>query len=165
MRISIIVAMDEGRVIGKEGGMPWHLPADLKFFKSITMGKPIIMGRSTYESIGRPLPGRTNIVITRNTDFQAEGCRLAHSVDDALAMAQEVSAEEAMIIGGGGIYEQTLDRTDRLYLTQIAAHLIGDTHFPVINPEEWQEVSRRVHTADGDSPFDLTFVVLDRKHK
>ena len=155
--------MDEGRVIGKEGGMPWHLPADLKFFKSITMGKPIIMGRSTYESIGRPLPGRTNIVITRNTDFQAEGCRLAHSVDEALAMAQEESAEEAMIIGGGGIYEQTLDRTDRLYLTQIAAHLIGDTHFPVINPEEWQEVSRRVHAADGDSPFDLTFVVLDRK--
>ena len=163
MRNSIVVAMDEGRVIGAEGGMPWHLPADLKFFKSVTMGKPIIMGRSTWESIGRALPGRTNIIITRNTHFQAEGCRLAHSVDEALAIAKEESAEEVMIIGGGGIYEQTLDRVDRLYLTRIAAHLVGDTHFPVINPEEWQEVSRQQHNADGDNPFDLTFIVLDRK--
>jgi dihydrofolate reductase len=155
--------MDEGRVIGAEGGMPWHLPADLKFFKSVTMGKPIVMGRSTWESIGRALPGRTNIIITRNTHFQAEGCRLAHSVDEALAIAKEESAEEVMIIGGGGIYEQTLDRVDRLYLTRIAAHLVGDTHFPVINPEEWQEVSRQEHKADGDNPFDLTFIVLDRK--
>jgi len=163
MRISIIVAMDEGRVIGAEGGMPWHLPADLKFFKSVTMGKPIIMGRSTWESIGKALPGRTNIVITRNTRFQAEGCRLAHSVDEALAIAKEEFAEEVMIIGGGGIYEQTMDRVDRLYLTRIAAHLVGDTHFPVINPDEWQEVSRQEHKADGDNPFDLTFIVLDRK--
>jgi len=162
MRISIIVAMDE-RLIGNEGGMPWHLPADLKFFKSVSMGKPIIMGRSTWESIGKALPGRTNIVITRNTSFQAEGCRLAHSVDEALAIAKEESAEEVMIIGGGGIYEQTLDRIDRLYLTRIAAHLVGDTHFPVINPDEWQEISRQEHKADGDNPFDLTFVVLDRK--
>jgi len=154
--------MDEGRVIGNEGGMPWHLPADLKFFKSVTMGKPIIMGRSTYESIGRPLPGRTNIVITRNTGFQAEGCRLAHSVDEALAIAEEEAAEEAMIIGGGAIYKQTLDRVDRLYMTNIAVHMPGDTHFPVINPEEWSEVSRQGHAADGDSPFDLEFVVLDR---
>ena len=163
MLISIIVAMDEGRVIGAEGGMPWHLPADLKFFKSVTMGKPIVMGRSTWESIGRALPGRTNIIITRNTRFQAEGCRLAHSVDEALAIAKEESAEEVMIIGGGGIYEQTLDRVDRLYLTRIAAHLVGDTHFPVINPEEWQEASRQEHKADGDNPFELTFIVLDRK--
>ena len=163
MLISIIVAMDEGRVIGAEGGMPWHLPADLKFFKSVTMGKPIIMGRSTWESIGKALPGRTNIVITRNTRFQAEGCRLAHSVDEALAIAKEESAEEVMIIGGGGIYEQTLDRVDRLYMTRIAAHLVGDTHFPVINPEEWQEVSRQEHKADGGNPFDLTFIVLERK--
>ena len=165
MRISIVVAMDEGRVIGNDGGMPWHLPADLKFFKSVTMGKPIIMGRNTYESIGRPLPGRTNIVITRNAEFQAEGCQIAYSVDDAFDIARAEDAEEAMIIGGGGIYEQTLDRTDRLYLTQIAAHLIGDTQFPVIKPEEWQEVSRQEYAADGDNPFDLEFVVLDRKGK
>ena len=163
MRISIIVAMDEGRVIGNDGGMPWHLPADLKFFKSMTMGKPILMGRSTYESIGRPLPGRTNIVITRNPTYQAEGCRLAHSIDNALAIAEEESAEEAMIIGGGGIYEQILERTDRLYLTEIAVHMVGDTHFPVIKPEEWQEVSREEYAADGENPFDLAFVVLDRK--
>ncbi|MFW2440148.1 MAG: type 3 dihydrofolate reductase [Arenicellales bacterium] len=163
MRISIIVAMDEGRVIGAEGGMPWHLPADLKFFKSVTMGKPIIMGRSTYESIGKPLPGRTNIVITRNNGLKLDGCRLAHSVDEALAIAKEESAEEVMIIGGGKIYEQTLERVDRLYLTQIAVHMVGDTYFPVIKPDEWQEVSRLQHAADGDSPFDLEFVVLDRK--
>jgi dihydrofolate reductase len=165
MRISIIVALDEGHVIGNEGGMPWHLPADLKVFKAVTMGKPIIMGRSTYESIGRPLPGRTNIVITRNTDFKAEGCHVAHSIEGALAIAKEVSAEEVMIIGGGALYEQTMDITDRLYLTRIAAHLVGDTHFPVINLDEWQEVSRQQHTADGDNPFDLTFVVLDRKNR
>ena len=163
MRISIIVALDEGLVIGSEGGMPWHLPADLKVFKTVTMGKPIIMGRSTYESIGKPLPGRTNIVITRNTDFEAEGCRVAHSIDEALAIAKEESAEEAMIIGGGALYEQTIDITDRLYLTRIAVHLVGDTHFPVINSDDWQEVSREEYTADGKNPFDLSFVVLDRK--
>jgi len=162
MRISIIVALDEGLVIGNEGGMPWHLPADLKVFKAATMGKPIIMGRSTYESIGKALPGRTSIVITRNTDFEAEGCRVAHSIEEALDIAKAESAEEAMIIGGGALYQQTIDITDRLYLTRIAAHLVGDTHFPVINVEEWQEVSREEYAADGKNPFDLSFVVLDR---
>jgi len=163
MRISIIVALDEGLVIGNEGGMPWHLPADLKVFKAVTMGKPIIMGRSTHESIGKALPGRKNIVITRNTGFEAEGCRVAHSIDEALAIAKDESAEEAMIIGGGGLYQQTIDLADRLYLTRIAAHLVGDTHFPVINAEDWQEVSRQEYAADGKNPFDLTFLVLDRK--
>ena len=162
MRISIIVALDEGLVIGNEGGMPWHLPADLKVFKAATMGKPVIMGRSTYESIGKALPGRTNIVITRNTDFEAAGCRVAHSIEEALDIAKAESAEEAMIIGGGALYQQTIDMTDRLYLTRIAAHLVGDTHFPVINSNDWREVSRQEHAADGDNPFDLTFVVLDR---
>ena len=106
MRISIIVALDEGLVIGNEGGMPWHLPADLKVFKAATMGKPIIMGRSTHESIGKALPGRTNIVITRNTDFEAEGCRVAHSIEQALDIAKAESAEEAMIIGGGALYNR-----------------------------------------------------------
>jgi dihydrofolate reductase len=165
MRISIIVALDEGRVIGSEGGMPWHLPADLKFFKATTMGKPIIMGRTTWESIGKPLPGRTNIVVSRDPGYQATGCRLANSLDDALALAAEESAEEAMIIGGGKIYEQVIDRTDRLYLTQISAHLVGDTKFPVIDTNDWEEVSCREHPADGDNPFDLTFLVLDRKAK
>lgn len=163
MRISIIVALDEGLVIGNEGGMPWHLPADLKVFKAATMGKPIIMGRSTFESIGKALPGRTNIVITRNTGFEAEGCRVVHSIDDAIAIANAESAEEAMIIGGGALYEQTIEIADRLYLTRIAAHLVGDTHFPAINVDDWQEVSREEHAADGKNPFDLTFVVLDRK--
>ena len=118
---------------------------------------------AAWESIGKPLPGRTNIVITRNPSFHADGCRVAHSVDEALAMAREEAAEEAMIIGGAAIYEQTLERTDRLYLTYITAHLVGDAHFPVINPDDWVEVSRQEHAADSDNPFDLTFVVLDRK--
>ncbi len=164
MRISIIVALDEGLVIGNEGGMPWHLPADLDRPRSgHHRSSAIAMGRSTYESIGKALPGRTNIVITRNTDFQAEGCRVAHSIDEALEIASAEAAEEAMIIGGGALYKQTIDITDRLYLTRIAAHLVGDTHFPVINVDEWQEVSRQEHAADGKNPFDLTFVVLDRK--
>jgi dihydrofolate reductase len=163
MRISIIVALDEGRVIGNEGGMPWHLPADLKFFKATTMGKPIIMGRSTWESIGKPLPGRTNIVITRNRDYEAPGCKVAYSIDEALEIAAAENADEAMIIGGGVIYEQIIERTDRLYLTEIAAHLVGDTTFPIIDPADWKEVSRVEHPADGDNPFDLSFVVLDRK--
>jgi dihydrofolate reductase len=163
MRISIIVAMDEGRVIGNEGGMPWHLPADLKFFKSSTLGKPIIMGRSTHESIGKALPGRTNIVITRNTDFQADGCVIAHSIEDALALASKESAEEAMIIGGGRIYEQTLALCQRLYITEIAVHMTGDTQFPQINRDEWEEVSREQFAADEKNAFNLEFVILDRK--
>ena len=103
MRISIIVALDEGLVIGNEGGMPWHLPADLKVFKAATMGKPIIMGRSTYESIGKALPGRTNIVITRNTDFEAEGCHVTHSNDESPEFAKGESSEAAMFIGGGAL--------------------------------------------------------------
>lgn len=163
MRISLIVAMDEGLVIGSEGGMPWHLPADLKFFKSVTMGKPLIMGRATWESIGKPLPGRTNIVVTTNPAYQAPGCRVAGSIDEALAIAREGNSEEVMIIGGGRIYEQTLDRADRIYLTRIGAHLVGDTYFPVFDRDEWQEVSREQHAADGDNPFELTFLILDRK--
>ncbi len=163
MRISLIVAMDEGHVIGSEGGMPWHLPADLKFFKSVTMGKPLIMGRATWESIGKPLPGRTNIVVTTNPDYQAAGCRVAGSIDQALAIAAEDGSDEVMIIGGGRIYAQTLERAERIYLTRIGAHLVGDTHFPLFEWDEWQEVSREEHAADGDNPFDLTFLVLDRK--
>ena len=162
MRISIIVALDEGLVIGNEGGMPWHLPADLKVFKAATMGKPIIMGRSTYESIGKALPGRTNIVITRNTDFEAAGCRVAHSIEGALDIAKAESAEEAMIIGGANLYRQIFENADRLYLTLVKAEPEGDAWFPQIELQQWREIERDTHKADERNEYDYDFVVLER---
>ncbi|MBW2472126.1 MAG: type 3 dihydrofolate reductase, partial [Deltaproteobacteria bacterium] len=146
MRISLIVAMAENRVIGRDNQLPWRIPADLKHFKALTMGKPIIMGRKTYESIGRPLPGRDNIVITGDTSYRAEGCQVVHTLEEALRSAG--GAEEAMIIGGATLYRQTLKDADRLYLTLVKAQPEGDTWFPKIEPQEWREIRREVHRAD-----------------
>jgi len=160
MRISLIVAMAENRVIGRDNQLPWRIPADLKHFKALTMGKPIIMGRKTYESIGRPLPGRGNIVITGDTSYRAEGCQVVHTLEEALRSAG--GAEEAMIIGGATLYRQTLKDADRLYLTLVKAQPEGDTWFPKIEPQEWREIRREVHTADESNEYDYDFVVLDR---
>jgi dihydrofolate reductase len=160
MRISLIVAMAENRVIGRDNQLPWRIPADLKHFKALTMGKPIIMGRKTYESIGRPLPGRDNIVITGDTSYRAEGCQVVHTLEEALRSAG--GAEEAMIIGGATLYRQTLKDADRLYLTLVKAQPEGDTWFPKIEPQEWREIRREVHTADESNEYDYDFVVLDR---
>jgi dihydrofolate reductase len=160
MRISLIVAMAENRVIGRGNQLPWRIPADLKHFKALTMGKPIIMGRKTYESIGRPLPGRDNIVITGDTSYRAEGCQVVHTLEEALRSAG--GAEEAMIIGGATLYRQTLKDADRLYLTLVKAQPEGDTWFPKIEPQEWREIRREVHTADESNEYDYDFVVLDR---
>lgn len=126
--ISLIVAHDNNRVIGYENAMPWHLPGDLQYFKEQTMGKPMIMGRKTFESIGRPLPGRRNIVITRNRDYEAEGIEVVYSLDEALQLAQ--GAEEIMIIGGQQIFTESLPIADRLYITHIDHEFVGDTYFP-----------------------------------
>jgi dihydrofolate reductase len=160
MRISLIVAMAENRVIGRDNQLPWRIPADLKHFKALTMGKPIIMGRKTYESIGRPLPGRDNIVITGDTSYRAEGCQVVHTLEEALRSAG--GAEEAMIIGGATLYRQTLKDADRLYLTLVKAQPEGDTWFPKIKPQEWREIRREVHRADESNEYDYDFVVLDR---
>jgi dihydrofolate reductase len=128
MKLALIVAMDEQGMIGKENDLPWRLSADLQYFKRITMGKPILMGRNTHESIGRPLPGRRNLVITRQADYQAEGCEVYTSIESALAACAD--QEEVMIMGGASIYEQTLDLAERLYITQVHAVVEGDTHFP-----------------------------------
>ena len=160
MIISIIAAMDKKGVIGFGGELPWHLPADLKNFKRITMGKPIIMGRKTWEAIGRPLPGRHNIVLTRTQSFLAQGCTVVHALSEALHAA--ASADEAMIIGGANIYRQTLAQAQRLYLTEVQANIAGDTYFPKFDRYEWRELSRANFQTDAQHRFAYRFLVLER---
>ena len=134
--ISIIVASSANNVIGAQGDLPWRLSDDLKRFKAVTMGKPIVMGRKTWESIGRALPGRQNIVITRRHDFAADGCDVVHSLDEAMSVAGDVG--EIMVIGGSQVYEIFLPAAQRLYLTRVHADVEGDTFFPAVNEDEWQ---------------------------
>ena len=152
--------MDTKGVIGRDNGLPWHLPADLQYFKQTTMGKPILMGRKTHESIGRPLPGRTNIVITRDTGYRAAGCVVVNSIDAALAAAGE--QDEIMVIGGAEFYRQVLPHTDTIYLTRIHESFDGDTFFPELNGANWHEVERSDHAADAKNPHDYSFIRLDR---
>ena len=159
-RISIVVAMDTKGVIGLDNGLPWHLPADLQHFKQTTMGKPILMGRKTHESIGRPLPGRTNIVITRDIGYRAEGCVVVNSIDAALEAAGE--QDEIMVIGGAEFYRQVLPRTDTIYLTRIHETFSGDTFFPELKDADWQEVERSDHAADDKNLHNYSFIRLDR---
>jgi dihydrofolate reductase len=161
MRISAIFAMSENRVIGKDNQLPWHLPADLRHFKEITMGKPILLGRKTYESIGRPLPGRCNIVMTRDTQFQAPGCLTVHCIEMALSAAGY--SDEIMVIGGAVLYHHLLPRTQRLYMTVIHHEFEGDTYFPTLNMSEWEETSHVNHDADEDNKYSYSFITLDRK--
>jgi len=163
MTVSLIVAMAHGRVIGQGGALPWHLPADLRHFKSLTMGKPIIMGRATHESIGRALPGRHNIVLTRQADYAAEGCTVVSTPEAALEAAAKDGADEVMIIGGAAVYEAFLPMTARLYLTEIDADLTGDTRFPVIDFDEWEEASRELRPADDKNPYPHAFIRYERK--
>jgi len=167
MKLSLIVAMSANRVIGKDNGLIWHLPNDLKFFKTKTMGKPMIMGRNTFESIGKPLPGRTNIVVTRNQTYSADGIVVTHSLEQALTLARDIAVkdnvEEVMIIGGAQIYEQSLKMADRLYLTKVHAHLEGDAFFPEFNMDDWQEVERQDFKASEKNTFDYSFIILDKK--
>ena len=160
MKISIVVAMAANRVIGRDNQLPWHLPADLKHFKQTTMGKPILMGRKTWESIGRPLPGRTNIVITRDENYDAPGCVVVHSIEAALQAAAK--QDEVMIIGGAEFYRQVLPRTDRIYLTRINEDFEGDTLFPELDSSEWQEAERVDCDADDNNPHSYSFITLDR---
>jgi dihydrofolate reductase len=158
--ISIIVAASENNVIGMQGEMPWRLSSDLKRFKALTMGKPMIMGRLTFESIGKALPGRQNIVISSQEDYAAEGCDVVTSVSDAIATAGE--AEEIMVIGGGEIYKQCLPLADRVYLTRVHTDIDGDTWFAELPESEWHETWVEHHVADIDNAFDYSFVELER---
>ncbi|MBA6232586.1 MULTISPECIES: type 3 dihydrofolate reductase [unclassified Colwellia] len=160
--LSLIVAHANKRIIGKDNDMPWHLPADLAYFKKTTLGKPIIMGRKTYESIGRPLPGRQNIVISRDVNYQAVGVDCATSVEQALILAGDV--EEVMVIGGGAIYRHCLPFAHRLYVTHIKANIEGDTEFPEYDTDnDWQLTQSTKCSADEKNHFDLDFCIYQRK--
>ena len=162
MRVTIVVAMAENRTIGKDGDLPWRLPADLKHFKAVTMGKPILMGRKTWESIGRPLPGRLNVVITRDADYRADGVTVVHSLEGALEAARESGADEACVVGGAEIYRLALPLADRLELTEVHAAVEGDTAFPAFDPADWSETARaRFEAEDGRPAF--SFVSLERR--
>jgi len=160
--ISIIAAMGRNRELGLDNKLLWHLPVDMKFFRQTTMGKPILVGRKTYESFGgKPLPGRKNIVITNDKSYQSEGAVIVHSIDEAIQEAGDV--EEIMIIGGASFYEQTLPKADRLYLTYVDANFKADSWFPEFDMNDWLETSRQLNEADEKNSFDCSFVVYDRQ--
>jgi len=159
--------MARNRTIGRDNALPWHLPEDLKFFKRVTMGKPIIMGRKTWESIGRPLPGRCNIVISRNKNFTAHGIATVSSLHQAISLAEQISlrdgGDEVCVIGGAEIYAQALPQADRLYLTQVHAEVEGDTLFPEFDLSQWEEVEREDFAASGSNSYDYSFLVLEKR--
>lgn len=160
MIISMISAMSKGRVIGLNGTMPWHLPADLANFKRITMGSPVIMGRKTYDSIGMPLPGRKNIVLSRSDGFSIKGCDVVSDLDSALELANDEN--QIFIIGGQQLYQQALPLAQRLYLTHIDAQFEGDTFFPDYSLIEWVQLSLDKHPADDKNPWPYRFEILER---
>jgi dihydrofolate reductase len=163
MIVSLIVAMDEKGGISQKGQLPWRLPAELKLFKQTTMGHHLLMGRKTFESVGKPLPGRTTIVITRQEDYQAEDCLIAHSLEAGLAIAQSRGESEIFICGGGKIYALALSQVDRIYLTVVHTVASTDMIFPIYDPTSWHEIAQIHHPADVKNPFAFTRKVLEKK--
>ena len=161
MIISLIAAMGKNNVIGNKGKLPWNLPADMKYFRDKTLGKPVIMGRKTFESIGKPLPERTNIIITHDQNYKAEGCIVVHSADEAIKAVED--AEEVMVIGGSQIYKEFLPKANKMYLTIINNDFEGDTYFPEYKIEEWKETAYEEHERDKDNQYNYTFITLERK--
>ena len=160
-RLSIIVAMAKNRTIGANNTLPWRCPEDLKHFKALTMGHHMIMGRKTFDSIGKPLPGRTTVVVTRDKNLKIEGCLIAHSLPDAIKLC--AGDEEAFIVGGADIYRQSLQLADTLYITEIQQNVEGDAHFPEFDRNLWQETARDVRTQETPQPLDYHFVTYRRK--
>ncbi|MBO9129348.1 dihydrofolate reductase [Bacillus sp. 165] len=156
--ISLIWAMDDNCTIGKNNDLPWRLPADLGYFKKVTYGHPVVMGRKTYESIGKPLPGRENIVVTRNKEYQPEGVTVVHSLEEVQAQEKDV-----FVIGGAQLYKQALPLADRLYVTHIHEVFEGDTYFPQFEKEEWQVITQEQGIRDEKNPYDYEFVVYERQ--
>jgi len=165
MTISIIVAVSQNNVIGQENKLPWHLPADMKYFKQLTMGHPIIMGRSTYESIGKALPGRVNIVITRQEDFVAEGCVVVGDLKSAFEIAKQDSSDECFIIGGGDIIRQSLVWADKLYITRIFHNFEGDTFFPQLSKDDWNLIREDRHLPDEKNHYAYAFQLFELSQK
>ena len=166
MKIAMIAAVAENRAIGIDNKMPWYLPGDLRYFKAVTMGKPIIMGRKTFESLGKPLPGRTNIVITRDKAYHFDGIKVAHSLGDALSLAEDIAlidgVQELMVIGGAEIYRQALPRAERLYLTKVYKSFEGDAFFPEFDESQWQETFREDHQTEDDQHLTYSYLILDK---
>ena len=162
MIVSAIVATAKNNVIGAKNDIPWYLPADLKYFKKVTINHHIIMGRKCFDSIGKPLPKRHNIIVTRDLFYIASNCIVVHSLEDALSLAEQNEEEEVFIIGGGQIYAQSIQYWDRLYLTEVDLEIEGDVHFPEVNFAEWELVSSDPHQADEKNEHDYTFLVYDR---
>ena len=167
MKLAMIWGMSRNRTIGRNNALPWHLSEDLKYFKRVTMGKPIIMGRKTWESIGRPLPGRSNIVITTDPNYSAEGVKVVRTLEDAISLAENIAlidgADEAVVIGGAQIYALAFPLAQRLYMTQVHAEVEGDTFFPQFDLTQWDELGREDFSASGPNPYDYSFVVLERR--
>lgn len=162
MIISCIVALAKNRVIGKDNDIPWYFPADLQYFKKTTIEHTVIMGRNCYVSIGKPLPKRTNIIVTRDPFFISSNCLIARSIPEALHMAHQAAEKEAFIIGGGQIYEQTTDLWDKLYITEVDTEVEGDVFFPEIDMTEWRLISESAHQKDEKNLFDYTFKVFEK---
>lgn len=161
MIISIIAAMGRNRVIGIKNALPWKLPADMTHFRQLTIGKPVIMGQKTFETIGKSLPGRTNIILTFDKNFTPFGCQIAHSVEEALEIARDF--KEVMVCGGASVYKQFLPIADRLYLTLIEGDFEGDAFFPEFNWNDWEEIERIENKPDKDNVYQYTFLTLQRK--
>ncbi|MEH7381894.1 dihydrofolate reductase [Bacillus sp. JJ1533] len=159
--ISLLLAMDKNQLIGKDNDLPWRLPADLAYFKRVTMGHPIIMGRKTYDSIGRPLPGRENIIVTRDTSYKAEGCKVIHSIDEIVEMSKETD-QELFVIGGAEIFKEILPYSERLYITEIDEEFEGDTYFPVFDKAKWKVISKEKGIKDEKNPYEYTFLVYEK---
>lgn len=168
MKIALICAMAENRVIGRNNSLPWHLSEDLKYFKRTTLGNSIIMGRKTWESIGRALPGRTNIVVTTNPDYAAEGARVVSSLEQATSLAESISAidgsEEAFIIGGAGLYQAALPLADRFHLTRVHAEVEGDTYLVEFDEADWREIAREDYSPGETNPYAYSICLLERMH-
>lgn len=159
--ISIIVAMANNRIIGANNTMPWRCPEDLKYFKSLTMGHHMIMGRKTFDSIGKPLPGRVSVIVTRNRELHIEGCIMAHSLDEAIAACKDDN--EVFIVGGAELYSLALPIVNKLYITEIQQDISGDTYFPEFDKAKWRETAREKHHQDAPQPLDYHFVTYQRK--
>ncbi|WP_236973767.1 dihydrofolate reductase [Membranihabitans maritimus] len=162
MIISAIVAVSDNRVIGKDNQLPWYLPADLKYFKKKTIRHPVIMGRKSFESIGKPLPKRTNIVVSRNPYYMASGVLIAHSLEEAIELANDTNSNEAFIIGGAEIFAMALDNCDKLYITEVHGTFEGDVYFPEWDKSKWKLVDCVQKEADGANPFAYTFKIYER---
>ncbi|MCB0494289.1 MAG: dihydrofolate reductase [Cyclobacteriaceae bacterium] len=168
MKISLIAAVAQNRVIGKENDLPWRLPDDMKYFMQTTSEHHVLMGRKNYDSLPdkfKPLPNRTNIVVTRQNNFEAAGCTIVSSIEKGIEIASQNNEEELFVIGGAQIYKQSLERADYLYLTEINAEIEGDTYFPEIDPSEWTEISRKPHDIDERHRYSFDFVIYKRKKK